>query len=515
MDKQLHRDSPGPPASGSPVAGPYLQTVMGCALAAALLLPLHSLLNLVNVAMLLLLVVALVAFRFGRGPAIVASVLNVAIFDIGFVAPRGSFSVQDAEYIVVFAVMLAVAVIISHISGDLRDRRQAALTSSQRQRALYELAAALNATIRQDQVLAVVGDFLQRSFDASVTFHPPADLDDMVEATPRDLADVPLRSVLSTGQSAQFSDGAPVRPVRNLQALKGSTRVRGVLDTRLPALAPSRSAERIDTLSTVAELTTAALERLHYLDVAGRAQAEAEAERLRNSLLATLSHDLRTPLTVLYGHAEALRDATVDVPALQEAASAVCEEALRTNRLCASLLDLAQVLGPKALLRPEWVTLEEIVGTALASLAGTSAAKVRTDLPQDLPWLQLDVVMFERVIANLIDNALKQGGDAQHVGVTAHCGGALTHLFVRNTGSRFPVDADRLLLAFARGDRTDRSAGFGIGLATCHAVVRAHGGTLALRNGSDFAEVEIQLPTPEQSMPVLPAQSAREASAHD
>lgn len=475
---------------------PYLAAVLACVGWSLLLLPAHQRLAPANIAMILLLGVALLAFRYGRGPAVLASVINVAVFDVGFVPPRGSFTVNDAEYLILFAVMLAVALIISQVSGKLRAQQLAARDGEARQRALYELAAELNATLRREQVVDGVAAFLHRQLDGEARCHLPE-----AQSAPVDAA---VRSVLFSGTSAQVNDGDALRPIRNLQPLRGATRLRGVLETRLPTAPPADDLHRQNLLSTVAELAAAALERLHYLDVAARTQSEIEAERLRNSLLATLSHDLRTPLTVLYGRADALRDAAADTPSLRDRAAAVCDEALRANRLCESLLDLAQARSSTGVLRRDWVALDEVIGAALASLAGVpGSARVRLDLPADLPWLQLDAAMFERVVANLIDNALKQGGEDQDVTVSASVDEGIVNLRVRNTGSRFPEQAERLLAEFARGERTDRG-GFGIGLATCQAVVAAHGGRLHLRNSDHAAEVEIALPAPREAMPALP-----------
>ena len=492
-------DNAADPADATrPAPHPHLAALSACIVLALLLLPAYQRLATANIAMILLLAVTLVAFRYGRGPALLASVFNVAVFDVGFVPPRGSFTVHDAEYLIVFAVMLAVALIISHVSGKLHTQEQAARASEARQRALYELAAELNATLRREQVIDGVVAFLRRQLDGEARCHP-ADAD-------APAGDAAVRSVLVAGTSAQINDGDALRPVRNLQPLRGATRLRGVLETRLPTLRPAEDLNRQNLLSTVAELMAAALERLHYLDVAARTQSEIEAERLRNSLLATLSHDLRTPLTVLYGRADVLRDAATefDRSAIRERAASVCDEALRANRLCESLLDLAQARSAAGVLRRDWVALDEVVGAALATLSGVpGSARVRIDLPADLPWLRLDAAMFERVVANLIDNALKQGGEDQDVAVSAEAEAGLVHLRVRNTGSRFPERAEPLLAAFARGERSDRG-GFGIGLATCQAVVAAHGGHLHLRNRDDAAEVEIVLAAPRDVMPALP-----------
>ncbi|MCC6561210.1 MAG: DUF4118 domain-containing protein, partial [Xanthomonadales bacterium] len=291
--------SPLPPVSASLTPHgawydrhPFLAALLMCAAASAALLPWHDRIALVNVAMLLLLLVAIIAARFGRGPAVLASVVSVAVFDVGFVPPRGSFTVHDAEYLVVFAVMLVVALLVSQISGHLRASKLAHADGEHRQRALYQLAAALSATLRREQVIAVVDAFLRREFDAVVRFHPPEEQrhTDLTRTEPG--VDAALRSVEAIGQAAQFGGGDSDRPLRNLQPLLGATRQRGVLETALPALPAAAASAREETLAVVAGLMAAALERLHYLDVAARTQVEIESERLRNTLLASLSHDL-------------------------------------------------------------------------------------------------------------------------------------------------------------------------------------------------------------------------------
>lgn len=489
----------------------YLIAALTTAAGIAALLPWHDQLALVNVAMLLLMMVALVAAYLGRGPAIVASLICVLAFDVGFVPPRGSLSVHDAEYLIVFAVMLAVALIVSQISGQLRQRTLDAEASEQRQRRLFELAAELNATLRREQVIEVAAAFLSTQFDAQTRLHPTAAMIDRSgpdRAISSD-ADAAVRAVEFSGQPALISDGDSERPKRHLLPLHGATRLRGVFDVRMPAQPAAVASEQDGILRVVASLVAAALERLHYVEVAARTQAEVEAERLRNTLLSTLSHDLRTPLTVLYGQADALREHAADHPVLAGEAAAVCDEALRVNRLCEGLLDLARLRDAPNLLRRDWVGLEELVGAALAGLRGVRGIdQVEVRLPDDLPWLRLDAQMFERVIVNLIDNALKQGGAAQRVWVDAMVDGEVLRLTIANTGSRFPDQAQALLQPYARGGRSDAGPGFGLGLAICKAIIEAHGARIELCNLADAAEVRVILPLPAQAMPELPADAA-------
>jgi two-component system sensor histidine kinase KdpD len=487
----------------------YLIATMTSVAGIAALLPWHAQLALVNVAMLLLMMVALIAAYLGRGPAIVASLLCVLAFDIGFVPPRGSLTVHDAEYLIVFAVMLAVALIVSQISGKLRQNTLDAVASEQRQRHLFELAAALSATLRRDQVIEVAAAFLSAQFDARLHLHAATAAVDRRASVGTDGkdSDAAVRSVEFSGQPALIDDGDPLRPKRHLLPLHGATRLRGVLDVRVPASsAAAQGPDRI--LTVVASLVAAALERLHYVEVAARTQAEVEAERLRNTLLSTLSHDLRTPLTVLYAQADALREHAAGHPGLAREAAAVCDEALRVNRLCEGLLDLARLRDTPHLLRRDWVALEELVGAALAGLRGVPGVDaIEVALPQDLPWLQLDAQMFERVIVNLVDNALKQGGAAQRISIAARADDEFLQLTIANSGSRFPEHPQALLHPYARGDRADAGPGFGLGLAICKAIVEAHGARIELGNHGDAAEVRVILPLPAQAMPALPVDS--------
>lgn len=477
---------------------PLIAAALACMATSAVLLPLHAHVDLVNVAMVLLLLVALIAARWGRAPALLASIWNVIVFDIGFVPPRGSLHVQDAKYLIVFAVMLAVALLVSHFSGQLRDSEREALAREMRQRLLYGLAAELNRTLRPQQVVDAAVRFLAGNGDMVARFHPVRDANETA-------GDAEIGAVEASAQARECRGADPARPQRLLLPLVGATRLRGVLDVDAANLPGAEVRLRAQLLEVVAGLMAGALERLHYLDVAARTQAEVESERLRNALLASLSHDLRTPLTVLHGHAETLRETARGQPALERVADLVCEEAMRASRFCEGLLDLARLGAARHLLRREWVALEELVGAALASLGGLRrSVDIEVDIAPDLPWLQLDPLMFERVIANLVDNALKQGGDAQRIRIEARSDAGTVTLTVSNTGSRFPASPAPLLDAFVRGDQADAGAGFGLGLAICKAVVDAHGGEIILGNQSDAAEVRIRLPLPAEPMPGLP-----------
>ena len=190
---------------------------------------------------------------------------------------------------------------------------------------------------------------------------------------------------------------APRRASRGTLALSlASDRTRAVktLESLLPA---------------VASLVAIAIERLHYVDVANRTQMEMASERLRNSVLSALSHDVRTPLTALVGLADSL---TVFKPPLpdeaRETAAALRGEAARMNGMVSNLLDMARLQAGRVTLRKEWQLIEEVAGAA-AQLSRQALAghRVTIDLPPDMPLIEFDAVLIERVFCNVLENAAK------------------------------------------------------------------------------------------------------------
>jgi two-component system, OmpR family, sensor histidine kinase KdpD len=191
--------------------------------------------------------------------------------------------------------------------------------------------------------------------------------------------------------------------------LEAPMRVRGVLAIR-PAhprwlLIP----EQIQQLQTLARQIAIALERVHFVEVAQRAVVEVESERLRNGLLAAISHDVRTPLTALYGLADSLRQGSAGGPQA-ETARAIAEQAAELNTLVSNLLDMARLQSGSVQLRLQWQSVEEVVGAAIrAAQHALGTRRVQTALPPDLPLVEFDAMLIERALVNLLENAAKYG----------------------------------------------------------------------------------------------------------
>ncbi|MDC8758682.1 two-component system sensor histidine kinase KdpD [Janthinobacterium fluminis] len=458
-------------------------------LTAAASLPLLAYLDLANIAMLFLLTVVLVAVRLGRGPAALASLVGVAAFDFGFVPPRFSFAVGDIQYLVTFGVMLAVGLITGHLTADLRFQARVASHREARARALYEFARDLSGVLQTEQIVEITRNYIQRAFQARATLLVPDDAGHLHLAQPG--ADAAGGAPEIDAGIAQWAfdhaeaagSGTDTLPASNVFYLPliAPMRTRGLLallpENRRWLLVP----EQRQHLDTFAALAAIALERVHYIDVAQGALVQMESERLRNSLLAALSHDLRTPLTSLVGLAESLAMSKPPLSAPQlDMARSLQGETLRMSALVANLLDMARIESGQVRLNLQWQALEEVVGSALrASRPQLLAHTVRTRLAAGLPLVRFDAVLIERVLCNLLENAAKYTPAGSTITAAAELSGQYLQVTVYDNGPGLPPGREEAVFEkFTRGERESAKPGVGLGLAICRAIVEAHGGKI-------------------------------------
>ena len=484
----------------------YAAAVAACALTGAIASQLHGVLELSNIVMLFLLAVVGVGLRYGRGPAVLAAFIGVALFDFFIVPPRFSFAVSDVQYLVTFAVMLLVALVIGQLTAGLKLQAEASTQREHRMRGLYEMSRDLSAALLPEQVAEIGARFLAAEFGARATLLA-ADEADRLQPLPGGSATVDdgvagvAQWAFDRGEPAGFGTDTLPASACLVLPLKAPMRLRGVLvvepaDRRVLGPDPRR------LLDTCASLLAISLERIHYIDVAQKSTVQIESERLRNSLLSAISHDLRTPLAALVGLADTLRmTAPPLAPAHAEVAASMRESALRMNAMVGNLLDMARLEAGAVPLRREWQPLEEVVGSALAACAPVLQGRpVRVALADDLPLLHLDAVLFERVLVNLLENAAKYTppGSAIDIGATAEP--ATVTLHVDDHGPGLPPGREEALFdKFERGHKEGATPGVGLGLAIARAIVQAHGGSIAAANrlgpaGIDGARFSIRLP---------------------
>ncbi|MES2228783.1 MAG: two-component system sensor histidine kinase KdpD [Pseudomonadota bacterium] len=464
----------------------YVWSAAICAAVTLLTAPLHAVLELSNIVMVFLLAVVIVAVRFGRGPAVLAAFLSVGAFDFFYVPPRFTFSVSDAQYLLTFSVMLVVALVIGQLTAGLKFQARVATLREERVGALYEMSRDLSGALMAEQIAEIAARFLQSEFEARAGLMV-ADLQDRV-TQPLPLPTLPAgidagvaQWAFDHAEPAGYGTGTlPGSPVLYLP-LKAPMRLRGVLAIEPKNPARLAGPEQRRLLDTCASLLAISLERIHYVDVAQGTTVQMESERLRNSLLSAISHDLRTPLAALVGMAESL--AMTQPPpagAQRDIIEGIGEAAQRMNSLVNNLLDMARLQSGPVQLNRQWQPLEEVVGSALKAMRGTLDPKrVSVRLPQDLPLVHIDAVLIERVLCNLLENAAKYTPPGSPIEIGAAASSERVMVTVDDHGPGLPRGREEAIFQkFERGRKESATPGVGLGLAICAAIIEAHGGTI-------------------------------------
>src|SRR6202166_79843 len=496
----------------------YVWAALACGAVTLLSIPLADHFDRSNIVAIYILTVVLVAVRFGRGPAALAAVLSVCSFDFFFVPPRFSFAVSDVQYLLTFGIMLAVGLITGQLTAVLRFQARVAGHREERAGSLYEIARDLSGAVQIDQVVRICDASIERTFRASAALLLPNAAGRLAMTSARTdtslNVDIGIAQwAFDKGQPAGFgTDTLPGTEVLYVP-LRAPTRARGVLAVKAQNRRLLRIPEQRQLLDTFAALIAIALERVHYVKVAQDALVRMESERLRNSLLAALSHDLRTPLTVLVGLAESL---TLTKPPLSppqlETSQAIQDEARRMIALVSNLLDMARIESGEVKLNLEWQSLEEVVGSALNAMHGALLRHVvDVHIPRDLPLVRFDALLIERVLVNLLENASKYTPPGSNVTVVAEVIGDRLSVSVSDNGPGLPAGREEAVFQkFTRGVRESATPGVGLGLAICRAIVESHQGRIvgANRPGGG-ARVTFTLPLG------IPPQAAAEAEIED
>ncbi|HJV56690.1 MAG TPA: sensor histidine kinase KdpD, partial [Methylomirabilota bacterium] len=355
-----------------------------------------------NLIMVYLLGVIVVATRYGRGPSLLASLLSVGAFDFFFVPPYFTFAVSDTQYFITFSVMLIVAVVISGLATRIRDQAVSARERERRMAALYAMSRELASTRGVQGLLAAAIRHITEVFRARVAVllpGPDGRLDGagaLGAEFPMDTSEVAVSQwVYDHGQVAgQGTDTLPGASGLYVPLL-GSRGTVGVLGLRPNDPRSLQTPEQLHQLETFASQTALAIERARLAEEAEQAQVRAETERLRNSLLSSVSHDLRTPLASITGAASTLIDneARLDAATRRDLLEALHEEADRLNRLVQNLLEMTRLEAGALVPHTAWHSVEEVVGAALGRFGKSLAERpVTTRIPAELPLVPMDDV---------------------------------------------------------------------------------------------------------------------------
>jgi two-component system sensor histidine kinase KdpD len=434
--------------------------------------------------MIYLLPVALVAYRYGWVESVVCAVAAVTAFNFFFVPPRWTLAVEHHEHFIAITAMLALALLISHLSSRMRRESQAARLSAARAHQVQQLAAGLAGAETPDDVRQRAEKALREAFggasivalaDAGVLQMPAGS-----DASTRDGLRACMReaAVLGPGTARWSGLDAWYLPLGDKGRVVGAACVR-------PAVASDIDAR--EHAMALCALMAQALWRLRLSADMLAAQGAIQRHQLQATLLAAVSHDLRTPLAAIVGAASSLQSQRERLaPAEQDRLlSSIAGEAAYLASVTENTLQLVRLSGADLDLKRDWESIEEIVGSVLSRLRQRDPTRrIKSRVPADLPLVRADPVLLSQLLANLLDNALKYSDGP--VDLSANADDRQT--LVVNVKDRGPGiagdDTERLFEPFVRGPQAQGARGAGLGLAVCRAIAEAHGGTLAVRRRS-------------------------------
>jgi len=467
--------------------------------------------------MMYLFVIMVVAFRHGRGSVLATAALSVITYDFFFVPPYYTFSVEHARHLLTFAMMFIVGIVISSLTTKLRRQERDARLRETRTAALYALSRELATAQDEQRAAEATAMHAAEVFGCDAVVIVPDSAGSLViRGTSRPdlkLSDEELavaRWVIEHGRSAgRGTDTLPGSRVTCVPIQAGPMTI-GALGVIEPS-SELLEVEQQGFLDAFVRQAALAIERARLVEEAKSAALKIRTEEMKSTLLSAVSHDLRTPLAAITGAGTALRDdkGRLGVDQRAELCDAICTEAERMERLIGNILDMVRLESGSFLLKREWVPLEETIGAAFSQLeTKLGSREVKVELPQTLPLLCVDPVLFEQVFVNLFDNVIKHGGPDSPIEVSARVQDAIVEIDVSDRGPGLPPGGESLVFEkFYRGSLVN-AGGVGLGLAICRAIIQAHKGTITAENRSGSGALfRIRLPMQEAPAAIEPFSS--------
>ncbi len=494
----------------------YLASLGLVALATLLGIPVRAAFHPANLVMLYMVAVVIAAFFLGRGPAMLASFVSVLAFDYFFVDPRLSFSIGDTEYLVTFAGLLAVGLVVSGLTARVREQLMALREREAEVEALNALSRDLTAAVSLDEMLQAVVKHVSQTLSREVAVLIPQDgvLERRAGTPGFDLDDAEMaasrwafENSQAAGVGAEFFSETRARyvPLKTIHGLVGILGVQPKVPGRYLT-----SAQR-QQLEGFANLAALAIERARLEEQANRARVLGEAEKLQTALLNSISHDLRTPLVSIQGVLDSLFDVeqggenavVLDRAARLDMLENAREETARLNRLVENLLDITRLETGNIKMRLEPGDLQDVIGAALAHLDEQfKDHPVSVNMEEGMPLIPMDFVLMEQVIVNLLDNAAKYSPPGAPIEISVACQNGEALIRIADRGPGIPSqELEQVFTKFHRVKRHGQVKGVGLGLSICKGIVEAHRGRIWAENrpggGSVFSVTLPQSCVPE------------------
>jgi len=483
----------------------YVLAVLAVALSTLLFLPGRGDFAKGQWALLYLLIVVLVASASGTGPAVLAAVLAFFAWNFFFLPPYHTLQVHDSKDWLSLVAFLAVGVIMGIQTGRMREREARAVAREHEAALLNRLSVGLvSETSTHTMAQTILGDVVDLLGAASATLFVTAD-DGVTMLCASPPCEEPPEAVLSRAAAVVATDGSDVPSAAGTDdvyvQLRTPAGVGGVLAVAGRPAGPAYDEADRRLLASLANLIAIFLERQRLQAAATRAEALREADRLKSSLLSSVSHELKTPLAALTATVSNLLEG--DVPweenVVRDELRAAVDDVWRLNNSIGALLDLSRLEADAWEPQREPFELADVVEAGLDTLTPHQRDRVAVSLPADLPLVDVDFVQWTRVVRNMLENALLYGDDSGPIEVGAAVVDGTVRLWVEDHGPGIPADErEAVFEKFYRGRATREQApsGTGLGLAITREIVRAHGGSIHVEDVQPHgARFVVDLPT--------------------
>jgi two-component system sensor histidine kinase KdpD len=441
-----------------------------------------------NIVLIYLFAIAWVSLRFGNRAAVLAGIASALLTNYYFLAPYYSFAIGSRREIVTFAGMVVTAVFVSGLQERFRKQARVARHSERRTEALYVLtrelvdassleALCVSAARRVELATNVGASILLRDGEG---FTRAFSGEGAIPLNPEDVevAGWAASHLETAGAGTRNHPSAPGCYLP-LMSSRGCV---GILALRARVVEPGGTVSRPSSLVlSMARQIALALDRAMLSDEKQRAVVDAETERIRSAVLSSVSHDLRTPLSVITSASSAMLEHgdRLAASARTELCRMIHDEGRRLNELLRSLLDVTRLQGGNLHVNREWESLEEVIGSVLGRVEEQSIGRqIRANVPSDLPLVQVDATLIEQVLLNLVDNAFKHSLSERSVEieVTVRDESVVVSVIDHGRGVRGD-ELDHIFDKFYR-DEGGTSGGLGLGLTIARGIVQAHGGRM-------------------------------------
>lgn len=458
----------------------YGFSIAAVGLSTAVCFVLSPLFDPTNLAMIYLLGALGVAVRGRRGPVVLASILSVLCFDFFFIPPRFTLQVADPHSLWTFAVLFITVMVTSHLTLRLKAEAESAREGQRRMAMLSALTEKLAVTASVEDMARISAEHLTGVFSSRVSVLIPDDKGRLSLTGLTDKERGTAQWVYDSGQPAGQGTETLPEAAALFVPLRGAETPAGVLRLEKPLVEEGQQ----QLLDSYAHQIGLSLEVARLAEKNRRAEAAAENERLRSSLLSLVSHDLRTPLTAILGSADVLleRDDVRENRAVQGLLQNIQSESERLARLISNLLEAQRLESEAFPLIKERCPLEEVIGTVLERCSKILLSReVRVVLPEDLPLIPMDSLLMEHVFQNLLENAIRYSPPGSPLELSARTKGGEVEIALADQGPG--IKNSELETIFEKFYKGAASPGSGLGLAICRAVVKVHGGRIWAENG--------------------------------